>query len=213
MLDSHGSHDTFKFKAFLLRHKIMPMYMPAHSSHKLQPLDVSVFGLLKRAYRKQIQSYMRASVHALTKHKFLPAFKQAFQQSFTTSNILSGFRASGLVPFQPLVVLEKLSNFQTEEPLLDTLPWSLCVPNTYQDIDNQSSFISQRLGKLPVSSQPTLEDAIRDFAEGTKKMATAVAVLKAKRDAALAANAAYAQRQKKKQKVLNSDWALTIAEI
>jgi hypothetical protein len=51
---------------------------------------------------------MRNYINYITKLKFLPAFKAAFNQLFTPVNICSAFRGAGLVPLQPETVLLKL---------------------------------------------------------------------------------------------------------
>jgi hypothetical protein len=83
--------------------------MPPHLLYLLQPLNISCFLLLKRAYRSQIESLIRSYINHITKLKFLPAFKAAFTQSFTESNIRGSFRGAGLVPYNPEVVLLKLN--------------------------------------------------------------------------------------------------------
>ena len=55
ILDGHGSHLTPVFDQFCTEHKIVPLYMPPHSSHILQPLDVGCFSVLKRSYGHQIE--------------------------------------------------------------------------------------------------------------------------------------------------------------
>ena len=82
--------------------------MPAHSSHLLQPLDVSCFSPLKRAYSRETDELTRYSINHITKTTFLPAFRAAFDRTFTTANICSAFRAAGIVPFEPDVVLSRL---------------------------------------------------------------------------------------------------------
>ena len=47
VLDRHGSHHSARFEEFCRQNKIITACMPAHSSHILQPLDVSCFGPLK----------------------------------------------------------------------------------------------------------------------------------------------------------------------
>jgi hypothetical protein len=51
---------------------------------------------------------MRLSINHITKEEFLPTFFIAHQQTMTTRNITSGFRATSLVPFDPERVLENL---------------------------------------------------------------------------------------------------------
>jgi hypothetical protein len=82
--------------------------MPPHSSHLLQPLDISCFSPLKRAYSREIKSLIRNHINHVTKLEFLPAVKAAYNQSFTPANIRSAFQGAGLVPYQPDAVLSKL---------------------------------------------------------------------------------------------------------
>jgi hypothetical protein len=51
--------------------------MPPHSSHLLQPLYVSCFSPLKRAYSREIEALIRHHINHITKLEFLPAFKAA----------------------------------------------------------------------------------------------------------------------------------------
>ena len=41
VLDGHGSHATAEFDRFCMEKNIIPLYMPPHSSHLLQPLNVA----------------------------------------------------------------------------------------------------------------------------------------------------------------------------
>ncbi|RPB00189.1 hypothetical protein L873DRAFT_1681530, partial [Choiromyces venosus 120613-1] len=46
LIDGHTSHFNWKFINFCLNNKILPLCLPAHSTHLLQPLDVRPFGSL-----------------------------------------------------------------------------------------------------------------------------------------------------------------------
>jgi hypothetical protein len=98
--------------------------MPPHSSHLLQPLNVSCFSPLKRAYSRKVKSLIRHHINHITKLKFLPAFKIAYNQSFTSANICSAFQGAGLMPLQPDAVLSKL-NVQLRTPTPANLPEAL----------------------------------------------------------------------------------------
>ena len=95
--------------------------MPPHSSYLLQPLNVSYFSPLKRAYSREVESLIRNHINHITKLEFLPAFKAAFDQSFTLANICSAFQGAGLVPLQPDTILLKL-NVQLRTPTTPALP-------------------------------------------------------------------------------------------
>jgi hypothetical protein len=82
--------------------------MPPHASYLLQPLDVSCFGPLKTAYLKQIKHLVKNKIHYITKVEFLLVFKQAFDQTFTLSNIEGAFRGSSIFLFNPKAVLSRV---------------------------------------------------------------------------------------------------------
>ena len=108
ILDGHESHHSLEFQDLCKENNIYTLCMPPHSSHLLQPLDVGCFSPLKRAYSREVESLMRDHINHITKLEFLPAFKAAFDRSFTSTNICSAFRGAGLVPLQPETVLSKL---------------------------------------------------------------------------------------------------------
>jgi hypothetical protein len=43
ILDGHSSHAIFRFKELAHEYKIILLYLPAHITHRLQPLDVGIF--------------------------------------------------------------------------------------------------------------------------------------------------------------------------
>ncbi|KAF2174716.1 DDE-domain-containing protein, partial [Zopfia rhizophila CBS 207.26] len=52
IINSYKSHNSLAFTEYCKENKIITLYIPAHSSHILQPLDVGCFWPLKRAYRR-----------------------------------------------------------------------------------------------------------------------------------------------------------------
>jgi hypothetical protein len=92
--------------------------MPLHSLYILQPLDVSCFGPLKKAYGREIEGLMRARVTYIIKADFLPAFCAAFKATMTEKNIQGAFRGAGLIPFNPQSVLSRLDvKLHTPSPI------------------------------------------------------------------------------------------------
>ncbi|KAF1928545.1 DDE-domain-containing protein, partial [Didymella exigua CBS 183.55] len=91
ILDGHESHHSLEFQELCKKNNICTLCMPPHSSHLLQPLDVGCFSPLKRAYSREIEALIRHHINHITKLEFLPAFKAAFNQSFTSANICSAF--------------------------------------------------------------------------------------------------------------------------
>jgi hypothetical protein len=54
ILDGHTSHESAEFDLFCKNNQIIPLYMPSHSSDKVQPLDVGCFAPLKEAYGAEV---------------------------------------------------------------------------------------------------------------------------------------------------------------
>ena len=93
VLDGHGSHATADFDHFCKENKIIPLYMPPHSSHILQPLDVACFGPLKKRYGSEIQSCMAANIQHIDKRMFLDIYVTAI----LAFGMLTVAESSGLV--------------------------------------------------------------------------------------------------------------------
>jgi hypothetical protein len=91
ILDGHESHHSLEFQDFCKENNIFTLCMLPHSSHLLQPLDIGCFSPLKKAYSRQVESLIQNRINHITKLEFLPAFKAAFHQAFTTADICSAF--------------------------------------------------------------------------------------------------------------------------
>jgi hypothetical protein len=57
ILDGHGSHATVEFMWECKKNCVDILYLPAHSSHVLQPLNLGTFSPLKSRYRKEIADF------------------------------------------------------------------------------------------------------------------------------------------------------------
>ena len=115
ILDGHGSHLTLKFLDWCDSHRILVAVYPPHSTHRLQPLDVSLFSPLATYYSQGLDALTRLSEgqSSVTKRDFFKIFYPAFDRAFTVKNVNSGWSKTGLVPFNPDCVL---SIFKKEEP-------------------------------------------------------------------------------------------------
>lgn len=99
ILDGHGSHETTEFMIECFKHNIHLLFLPPHTSHILQPLDLSVFSPLKRSYRYYLNKLTSLSESGIIgKQNFLSCYEKARKDSLTVRNILAGWKASGLWP-------------------------------------------------------------------------------------------------------------------
>jgi DDE superfamily endonuclease len=87
-------------------HNVKLFYLPAHSSYVLQPLDLSIFSLIKHHYRKEIDKIaMYDDTGPIKKIRFIEFYDEARKFALTVLNIQAGWRGAGLVPFNPDKVL------------------------------------------------------------------------------------------------------------
>ena len=73
-----------------------------------QPCDVSVFGPLKNAYRDQLERLNMGDVDTIDKEHFTYMYSPAREKVFTVRNIRSGWSGTGLFPFNPNKILDKI---------------------------------------------------------------------------------------------------------
>jgi hypothetical protein len=88
ILDGHGSHETTEFMLKCLEANIYLLFLPPHTSHVLQLLDLSIFSPLKSAYRKEL-NLLSPLIDStpIGKRNFLLCYLKARQASITVENI------------------------------------------------------------------------------------------------------------------------------
>lgn len=106
--DGFSTHETLKILEFCLSNNIILCRLPSHTSHKLQPCDVSTFSPLKTAYREQVERLERGGVNTVGKKHFIYLYSPARSKAFTPRNIKAGFTTYGLFPFNPDRVLKTM---------------------------------------------------------------------------------------------------------
>ena len=114
LVDGHNSHVNMKFLTWATANRILVAVFPPHSTHRLQPLDVCLYAPLSTYYSQQLDNWLftTGGLSSMTKRSFFGLFWPAFQSAFTKENILSGWKQTGLQPWDPDLVV---SQVKTEE--------------------------------------------------------------------------------------------------
>ena len=100
LMDNHDSHITVRGLDQAKANGIVMVTFPPHYSHKLQPLDRTVYGPLKRYYNASCNSWqMRNPGRPMTIYDIAENLGEAFPRAFTPENITAGFKATGIWPF------------------------------------------------------------------------------------------------------------------
>ena len=133
ILDNHSSHISLKVVEICKNAGIVLLTLPPHTSHKLQPLDRSVYGPLKAYYYRALDDWMRTNAGAFVSiHHVGQLAARAFVLSMTPANIQAGFRASGIYPFNRDIFTD--DEFQpaevTDQPMEDPNSAGVEPPST-----------------------------------------------------------------------------------
>ncbi len=108
LLDNHWSHLSVTAIYFCRSNGIVLLSFPPHCSHRLQPLDRSVFGPLKRYINTAADHWMRTHPgKTLTIYDMPSLVATALPRAATPSNIISGFVCTGICPFNPDILRSK----------------------------------------------------------------------------------------------------------
>ncbi|PWW71907.1 hypothetical protein C7212DRAFT_230068, partial [Tuber magnatum] len=105
IFDGFGSHVDLTILEYCLDHRILPFYLPAHTSYILQLLDISVFSPISTYYVQEVNK-LRVPVD---KDQFPNLLARAHHKAFTKENIQAGFRATGIYPYNLQMILDTLS--------------------------------------------------------------------------------------------------------
>ena len=154
IMDGYGSHMTFEFFTYAKRNKIELFRLPPHSTHLTQPLDVECFQPFKHYHSEAIDQLMRGGGSDFDKLDFLSIFQNMRNQTFTSTTILASFRNTGLVPYNPEVVLRKVEAIQTRRPAtpppLPSAPLLARTPSTAKEVVEYGNKLRKSLKKYNV---------------------------------------------------------------
>ncbi|XP_048063620.1 uncharacterized protein LOC125278459 isoform X1 [Megalobrama amblycephala] len=100
LLDNHSSHISVRAVDFCKGHGIVLLTFPPHCSHKLQPLDRSVFGPFKRMVNSASDDWMRGNPDKTMSIYDIPGIVRiALPTAATQKNIQAGFQCTGIWPY------------------------------------------------------------------------------------------------------------------
>ena len=104
IMDNLQAHISIQTIDFAKNNGVVLLTIPPHTSHKLQPLDVTCFGPFKRAFSVAMDDWMRTNPgRTVTIYDLPKMVTTAHTMAFTQANIQSGFRNTGIFPENSLI--------------------------------------------------------------------------------------------------------------
>lgn len=107
IMDNHESHLSIVAIELAKSNGVTILTLPPHSSHRMQPLDVSVYGPFKAYYGQAVTSWLMAHPGIpLSIYDIASCVGTAIGKSLVPCNITKGFKHSGIFPFDKTVFSE-----------------------------------------------------------------------------------------------------------
>ncbi|KAH8994810.1 DDE superfamily endonuclease-domain-containing protein [Lactarius akahatsu] len=178
--DGHHSHESIELCEAAVKANIDLFALPPHTSHRLQPLDVGVFGPLQRAWQKQCSVVLDETGGGITHQNFIKEYLVARTESFKESTILSAWKKSGIRPLNPQIFskFDFAPSFcsSTNPPLPETFPHSLGNPEQSASLEgdgsDENSDPGHSLGPEMVSNAGGAQSAVESMAESINRGST-----------------------------------------
>lgn len=170
-----ATHESLEVLTFCHENNIILCRLPSHTSHKLQPCDVGIFGPLKTAYREQVEQLFRGGANTVGKQHFTLLYDRARNAAFTPENIKSAWRKAGLFPFDPDRVLRGMGHPSTgmltvpsasavrSAPVSSPIEDIPLTPTTSEALTLMRMKVEQDLASAGTSSTQRLQKIIKGF--------------------------------------------------
>ena len=217
ILDGHGSHLTAEFDYTCTKNNIIPICMPLHSSHLLQPLDVSCFAVIKQKYGQLVEQRMRLGFNHIDKVDFLTTFPEARTMAYKAETIRNGFAATGLVPFDPDRVYQQLTvqlKTPTPPPSRSSNSQSSCLqtPQNPRQFKRQLTTIKRRISQHTESPLDSVDEVIDRMSKAYEMTTNSLMLLGKEVHDLRAAHEKEKQKRRRSRKQITHEQGITKEE-
>ena len=174
ILDNHESHRSLEAIEYCAANGIHLLTIPPHCSHRLQPLDVSIFSPFKRHLNTVCDTRINLQPGTPITVLELPALvSAALDHSASVANITAGFRASGIWPLNPNIftATDYMPSSVTDKP--PPMPSEmLSKASTSQNFPASQSLEDILLALRPIPQAPPRKAGTRGRKPGKAEILT-----------------------------------------
>lgn len=158
--DNHKSHISITALNIAKENGVTLLTIPPHTSHKTQPLDVSIYGPLKAYYNEAVDNWLLAHPGIpLTIYQVAECFGKALPKAVTPSNIIAGFKKSGIFPLNKDVFTDSdfLTSSVTDRSQSPSFHADVLRPSTHLDVPEPASISEETIcTNAPTTSTETV---------------------------------------------------------
>jgi len=74
LFDGHSSYVNIKFLEYAIAHQIIPFCLLPHTTHRLQPLDISIFSPYKHQYQRELTRHFERHEYGVFENRISMKF-------------------------------------------------------------------------------------------------------------------------------------------
>jgi hypothetical protein len=141
IFDGHKSHVNLPLIEMARQNSVTIIKLPSHTSDKLQPLDCGPFSPLKEKWSRLLVDHQRKTgFRTISKSVFVDLLCAVWHDAMSEGNIKSGFRTTGIYPFNPhrfetdKFNKRKLASFSNERNILPEQNSTFCKNLLNEDV-------------------------------------------------------------------------------
>ena len=133
LIDGHSSHYQPGIVRAAAQERVILFCLPPHTTHLSQPLDKGSFGPLKMFWREECRRYLSENPgKVVTRYQFSQLFSRAWYKGMSMSNCITGFKVTGVYPFNPYafrpVETQENTSLAVQTGLKFIPMLTLCIP-------------------------------------------------------------------------------------
>ena len=156
IMDGASYHTNEKFVRVCYSKNISTFRLPLHTTRLLQPLDVVCFQPLNHYHSETIDEAVRDGDCEYSKIRFLARITSIRSQTFKKKTVQESFRKTGLIPFNPKIVMQKLRDLSPPSAKPDLPPASL-TPVMVDSRHPNTSVTTTKVDQLiPITTQASV---------------------------------------------------------
>jgi hypothetical protein len=104
IIDGHTSHFEPSALDMCVEHNIQVLCLPSHTSHLLQVADLTIFAAFKKRLEVSCETHRLQHQHDITKYDIASITCHPWQECIKVTNVVAGFKRSGIWPLNKLAV-------------------------------------------------------------------------------------------------------------
>lgn len=99
LLDNHESHKYYPALEYASKNIVIILSLAVHTTHKMQPMDVAVYGPLKTYFEREVNMFQKAHPgRIINQYDVARLLSPAFLKSSVAINAVHGFERPGIWP-------------------------------------------------------------------------------------------------------------------